>query len=312
MSAVRWLRVSVAGVVAVIGLATLVGFLDRIAWVFEIADVFRVQYAAVLVVAAVGGLALQERRLALVAVALAAVNVAALRIDLAPAAVAAPGVSGSRLRLVVANVEVGNTDFAAVERLVELTHPDLFGVTELTPAMAHHLATSLTGYRSKVLAVRDDAYGIGVYSRLPIESARVAHLPADGPPTIVAHLRVADKPVAVVITHVRTVFAGSIHVRQLHALAAARPTLGGHVIVCGDFNTPPWSGPLRHFASTTGLRDLYGGRAWAAYTWPTWFYGLRVPIDDCFVSGGVGVADHRDGPDVGSDHRPLVVDVRIG
>jgi endonuclease/exonuclease/phosphatase (EEP) superfamily protein YafD len=304
---VHWLRVFVAVVVVLVGVATLLGFLDRLLWVFEIADVFRVQYVALLVFGALAGLALREPRLVVLAVVLAAVNVAALRVDLSPAAAAAPG----DLRLVVANVEVGNTDYAAVERLVSQTHPDLFGVTELTPAMAQHLAESLTGYESKVLAVRHDAYGIGVYSRLPLESAKVVRWPADGPPTIVARVRVDNQPVDVVVTHIRTVFAGSIHTRQLDALAAARGRLGTRVIVCGDFNTPPWSGPLRRFATTTDLRDLYGGRAWSAYTWPTWASALRVPIDDCFVGGGVGVTDHHDGPDVGSDHRPLVVDVRI-
>jgi endonuclease/exonuclease/phosphatase (EEP) superfamily protein YafD len=38
---------------------------------------------------------------------------------------------------------------------------------------------------------------------------------------------------------------------------------------------------------------------------------LRVPLDDCFVSDGVDITDHHDGPDVGSDHRPLVVNVGV-
>jgi endonuclease/exonuclease/phosphatase (EEP) superfamily protein YafD len=122
---------------------------------------------------------------------------------------------------------------------------------------------------------------------------------------------VSGKPVDVVVTHVHTPFAGSIHVRHLEALAAARPRLAERVAVCGDFNSPPWSGPLRRFASAAQLRDLYGRRAWRAYSWPTWSWALRVPLDNCFVSGGVAVRDHRDGPGVGSDHRPLLVDLAV-
>jgi endonuclease/exonuclease/phosphatase (EEP) superfamily protein YafD len=142
-------------------------------------------------------------------------------------------------------------------------------------------------------------------------SAKVVRFPADGPPTVVARLRVAGKPVTVVVTHVHTPFAGSIHVRQLDALAAARSQFGERAVVCGDFNTPPWSGPLRDFASDTRLHDLYGSDAWSAYSWPTWGYVLRVPIDNCFVSNGVVVTGHHDGPNVGSDHRPLVVDLSV-
>jgi endonuclease/exonuclease/phosphatase (EEP) superfamily protein YafD len=309
----RFCTAVVAGVVAVVGLATLAGLLDRVWWVFETADVFRLQYLVVLVAAGVGAFMLRRLRLAGVAAALATVNLAVLHVPLrlsGTAATDAPTAGG--LRVLVANVEVGNTDFAAVERLVAQTHPELFGVIELTPAMAEHLDEELPGYRTRVLEPRDDAYGIGLYSRLPLQSANVTAFPTDGPPTVLARLHVGGKPLTVVVTHVHTPFAGSIHVRQLDALAAAaRSQLGKRVVVCGDFNTPPWTGPLRDFAADAGLRDLYGSHAWAGYSWPTWSSVLRVPIDNCFVSNGVAVTGHHDGQNVGSDHRPLVVDIGV-
>ena len=310
--AMRLLRAVVTGLVLLVGLATLLGLLDRVSWVFELADVFRLQYLALLVGAALAALALRRPRLAVVAAALALVNVAVLGIPLTPTATASNERARGSLRLVVANVEVGNTDYAAVGRLVIQTHPDVFGVTELTPAMAQHLARELPQYRARILEARDDAYGIGIFSRVRLRSARVVHLPADGgPPTVVASVRVAGRPVTLVVTHVHTPFAGSIHVRQLEALAEARSGLGERVVLCGDFNTPPWSGPLRDLASDAGLRDLYGSHAWSGYSWPTWSSLLRVPLDNCFVSGGVGVIAHRDGPNIGSDHRPLVVDLGV-
>jgi endonuclease/exonuclease/phosphatase (EEP) superfamily protein YafD len=311
-AAVRAFGAVVAVVMALVGLATLLGFLDRVWWVFEPADVFRLQYVVVLVAAALVGLLVRRPRLAALAAVLAAVNVAVLRTPAAGNVAAAPTAPTSgTLRLLVANVEVGNTDFAGVRRLVAQTHPDLFGVIELTPMMARHLGHDLTGYRTRVLATRDDAYGIGVYSRVPLLSAEVMRLPADGPPTVVTRLRVAGKLVTVVVTHVRTPFAGSLRVRHLDALAAFRSRLGKRVAVCGDFNGPPWSGPLRHFAADARLHDVYGSRAWAAYSWPTWAYVLRVPIDNCYVSDGVAVTGHHDGANVGSDHRPLVVDIGV-
>src|SRR5262245_46095952 len=231
--AVGWLRAFVAGVVVLVGLATLIGLLDRFWWGFEAADVFRLQYLVVLIGAAFVALVLQRPRLAAIAAASAAVNFAVLGIPLSGAVTAAPSVpTRSALRLVVANVEVGNEDFAAVRGLVARTRPDLFGVTELTPTMARHLA-QLPGYRASVVEARRDAYGIGVFSRVPLLSAKVVHFPSDGPATVVARLRVSGKTVTVVVTHVHTPFAGSIHVRQLEALAAAaRSQLGKRVVVC--------------------------------------------------------------------------------
>ena len=302
---------AITGLVVLVGLASVLGLLDRLSWVFELADVFRLQYLVVLVAAGVAALALRRVRLAALAAAFAALNVAVLGIPTVAPATAASGTPRGSLRLVVANVEVGNTNFAAVERLVARTRPDVFGVTELTPAMARHLDRGLAQYRVRVLSTRGDAYGIGVYSRVPLVSARVVHLPADGPPTVVVRVRVAAEPVTLVVTHVHTPFAGSIHVRQLQALDTARRSLGAQAVVCGDFNSPSWTGPLRAFAAGGGFRDLYGGAAWAAYSWPTWSPALRVPLDDCFLSSGVTVRSYRDGPGTGSDHRPLVVDLAV-
>jgi endonuclease/exonuclease/phosphatase (EEP) superfamily protein YafD len=36
-----------------------------------------------------------------------------------------------------------------------------------------------------------------------------------------------------------------------------------------------------------------------------------VPLDNCFLGEGLAVAAHRDGPQVGSDHRPLAVDIAV-
>jgi endonuclease/exonuclease/phosphatase (EEP) superfamily protein YafD len=312
-AAVGGFRVVLTTVVAVVGTLTLLGLLDRVSWLFEPADVFRLQYLVVLVAAGLAGLVLRRPRLAAFAAAFAAVNIAVLGIPVAPhvsAASSAP--TSGELRLLFANVEVGNKDFAAVQSLVERTHPDLFGVTELTPTMAQHLDQGLAAYRTRVLEPRNDAYGIGVYSRRPLLSAKVVHFPADGPPTVVVRMRVGRESLAVVVTHVHTPFAGSIHVRHFDALAgAARSQLGKRVVVCGDFNTPPWSGPLRRFAGAAHLRDVYGSHAWAGYSWPTWASVLRVPLDNCFVSSGVTLTAHHDGPNVGSDHRPLIVDLGV-
>jgi endonuclease/exonuclease/phosphatase (EEP) superfamily protein YafD len=307
------LRRIVTTVVVLVGAATLLGLLDRLSWVFVLADVFRLQYLVVLAAAALAAAALRRLRLAGAAAALAALNAVVIGVPFtAPAVAAPPGAGKGSLRLLIANVEVGNPRFDAVERLVERTRPDVFGVVELTSGLAARLRRALPEYRMRRLAPQDDAYGIGVFSRLPLLSARVERFPADGgPPTIVARVRVAGEPVTVVVTHVHTPFAGSIHVRHLQALADARPRLGGRVAICGDFNTPPWAGPFRRLMAGARLTDLYGDGAWSGYSWPTWNPLLRVPLDNCLVGGGLAVSGHRHGADIGSDHFPLDVELAV-
>jgi endonuclease/exonuclease/phosphatase (EEP) superfamily protein YafD len=221
-------------------------------------------------------------------------------------------VTEGSLRLLVVNVEIGNRRFDALQRLVEQTKPDVVGIVELTPALAERLRRSLPAYRWRLLAPREDAYGIGVFSRVPLPAASIERFPADaGPPTVVVRVRVAHERVTVVVTHVRSLFAGSIHVHQLDALAQARPRLGDRVVLCGDFNTPPWSGPFRRLEADARLTDLYGHGAWSGYSWPTWNPLLRIPLDNCLVSDGLVVTNHRNGADIGSDHFPLLVELAV-
>jgi endonuclease/exonuclease/phosphatase (EEP) superfamily protein YafD len=113
-----------------------------------------------------------------------------------------------------------------------------------------------------------------------------------------------------VLVHVHTPFAGSVHERELRALAAARPSLGSRLIVCGDFNTVSWAAQFQDFSRSTGLTDVFRG-AWHAYSWPSWSRLLGVPLDHCLISSGLAVRERHFGPSIGSDHFPLVVDVAI-
>ena len=63
-------------------------------------------------------------------------------------------------------------------------------------------------------------------------------------------------------------------------------------------------------ARQTGLVDSSRGRGLQS-TGPVRPLGLRIPIDHCLVSAGVVVHDKQIGPDVGSDHLPLMVDLAV-
>lgn len=303
------LRRAVGILIVLVGAATLLGFLDGVFWPLELAAIFRLQYAAVLVLLAVPALVLGLRRAALVAAVLAAVNLVTVVPAPEPGAVAAAPAAGEPVRLLIVNVEAGNERYEELVRVVREEQPDVIGVTELDSSWAREIARRLPEYDNRLTEPEEGAYGIGLFSRLEGE-ARVERFPEeDGPPSIVASLSVpGSEPFTLVVTHVHTPFAGSIHERHLESLAAARPGFGERVAVCGDFNTPPWTAAFERLADS-GLADLYGG-TWPGYSWPTWNPLLRLPIDNCLVAG-LGVTDHRHGPHIGSDHFPLVVDLTV-
>lgn len=295
--------------VVLAGVPSVLGLLDRWTPYLELATLFRLQYAVLLGAAALAALALRTYRLALGALLLVALNVAVIaHVPRAPAAASA---GAPRLRFLVANVEYGNHDYDRLVRLVREVDPDVIGLTELTPAWVRALDSALKDHPNRRLAPEQGAYGAGLYSKVPLRESRIERFPADGSPSVVATVAIGTGPLAVVVTHVHTPFAGGRRTRQLGALADELRRLGKPAAVCGDFNAVPWSQPIYDLAEDADLRSIYG-RFGLAATWPADSSRLlRVPLDNCLVSERVAVADRRVGPDIGSDHLPLIVDLAL-
>ena len=84
-----------------------------------------------------------------------------------------------------------------------------------------------------------------------------------------------------------------------------------HVIVAGDFNATTASRSLQTFMDVAMLKDSRRGFG-LQHSWPTWCWPISVCIDHCFVSRGVHVVNRRVGPNLGSDHLPVIVDFSLG
>jgi endonuclease/exonuclease/phosphatase (EEP) superfamily protein YafD len=302
---VRGLTVAVRGAVWFLGALTLLGLLDPLSSYLELLTVFRVQYAALLLLAVAVALSVRLPRVALAALLLVGVNLAVV----APTWVSPPTEAATRpgsLSMLLINLESGNNRHADVSSLINETSPDVVGLVELTPTWAGALAPTLSRFPYRKIEPQRGAYGIGLYSKLDFRRATVEHFPSDGPASVVARFDLVGDPFTLLLTHVHTPFAGNIHRRQFDALADSRERLGERLAICGDFNTVPWSSSFHHLSSDGDLSDAHRGQ-WLEGSWPSWSALVRVPIDNCLISDGVTVLEQEHGPNVGSDHLPLLI-----
>jgi endonuclease/exonuclease/phosphatase (EEP) superfamily protein YafD len=116
------------------------------------------------------------------------------------------------------------------------------------------------------------------------------------------------EPITVVATHpfppVRSAVAVERN-RQLAAIADFTASETGEVVVVGDLNVSPWSPYFQDLLRDGKLRDSRRGFDLQP-TWPTFCPPLMTPIDHVLTSGGLAVSGRRTGPNIGSDHRPIV------
>lgn len=95
---------------------------------------------------------------------------------------------------------------------------------------------------------------------------------------------------------------------QILNIAVQGNARGG--IMAGDFNSAPWTFAMRRLARA-GDMNLASG---ATGTWPSglalrWF---RLPLDEVYLGPCLAVSSIRRGPSVGSDHFPLIADIKTG
>ena len=282
----------------------------------ELAASWRPHIALALAVCAVMALVVRARLLAGLLVALAvALGADAIRTwsDSAQATAGSNLVDGdAAVRIVFSNLSIRNDDNGKLVAWLKVSDPDIVVATEVSPHHVAQMAGAMAEFPFRMLQPREHPFGMAVYSRYPLSGEAVTELAGDTPPARIPIIVTAD-----VETPVGTLHVAGVHLfppltprrlawrnEQLVIAGEVLAEIDAPMLVVGDFNATPWSASFRAFRSENGLSG-FNTRA----TWPDWLGFAGIPIDHAFVSPDLRVLGIETGPDIGSDHRPLLVDV---
>jgi endonuclease/exonuclease/phosphatase (EEP) superfamily protein YafD len=301
---------------ALLVLATVAAFAARLWWVFDLFSHFRLQYVIAAGLLCTAALALRAYPTAAVLAAVALIHGFAIKdLWLGGGAAAAP--AGMPLRIVSVNVWSENRTPARVFDFVRASDADLVVLVDARrkrwqPVLAE-LGT-LYPYTTGPVWGRGRAPVI-LFSRFPILSEKLLQAPRGRRPYLVAELDAAGEKLVVVGVHSSSPRPnGSGHSRrrnrELDHIADAIRDADGPVIAAGDFNVTAWSPHFQDLLAAAGLRDAAVGQGYIP-TWPTWFWPALIPIDHVLLKGPLAVTSVRRGPAVGSDHYPLIADLRL-
>ena len=217
------------------------------------------------------------------------------------------------VKLLLSNVLKNNNDHGSLVSLIQNESPDIIVVMEINKNWVNALNLLKNEYTYSKLVPREDNFGIGVYSKLPIIVGSVTYFGSSGVPSIVLSLEAAKGTLTLIATHPVPPISDDyfkLRNKQLSHVAQEAEKLSGPLILAGDLNTTMWSSHYSQLETNGKLRNVRRGFGVNA-TWPSGLGILGIPIDHVLISDQIQVVDLKVGASVGSDHLPLIVELSI-
>ena len=298
--------------------ATAISLLARHWWLADLIANLRIQLIIGLIFGTIGLVVTHQSRLA-------ALMVMALIWHcswIAPYVFATQKPVGFRpLKICVVNVLTQNHQHEKVLRVLKNADPDVIAVLELGTELESRLNTELGDlYRHRITEPSDEGnFGIGLWSKLPLQDEQIFHLTVPLVPSISAQVNWEGQPVKLFATHpIPPVNSRYFQARNRHLELLAqrvRPqdqsSVEASTIVVGDLNLTPWSPWYGKFLSDAGLQDCIAGNRMASLT-PTWYrwplFPFGLVLDHGFCGGGLRCTSRKVLEGIGSDHRPVLLE----
>ena len=222
----------------------------------------------------------------------------------------APAV-GQPLRVLSFNVLSDNTRYADTLHWVQATDPDIAFFAEITPLWEAGLAPLKATMPYCIKQAEINNFGFAVFSKFPILGHSLVPSRAIGVAMVQMTVEIDGRQLVFVGVHPPSPISASYAQGRDAALKDLATRLRQEplpVIVAGDFNATPWSHGMQPLAEA-GLRDTMLGRGFSA-TWRRTLPILAVPIDQILLGGPIGTQARWTGPELGSDHRAVVAELR--
>jgi endonuclease/exonuclease/phosphatase (EEP) superfamily protein YafD len=294
------------------GVATLTGFLGNLWWLLELTSHFPAHLAVASGLFTVMWAFKRRRRWTIFSGVITSINALLVLALFWPVNQTVPA-SGQRLRLVAVNVHTANLRSDLVLEFLQRIDADVVLLMEVNQRWMDALAPLSNRYPEIIADPRSDNFGIALLNRIASTNSTVIFPGEAEVPSIRTTLLVNGQALTLLGTH--PLPPGSAEYArlrndQLRAIAAIVRESSAPTIVLGDLNATPWSPYFRKLLRATGLRNTSQGRG-LYNSWPARLPVGRIPLDQCLVSPGIHVIDKQLGPQVGSDHLPVIIDLQI-
>ena len=299
----------------IFGLLTAVGLLKRFHWSGDlVALVIDYLFGALLLVL-LGFLRTKRWRWAAVVAILLAMNGIELinyeAITEPVSAVSNSAQNGPTTRVMIYNTYHQNPDLDAVVAEVRKFDPDLFFLMEYSDAIQAQIESEFVDYPHQLIRTSRQTMGLALFSRLPFDETEIHRFAETRIPIFQAVVRVGDTPFTFVGGHSWPPQPrwGQLHRDQVASITRVASQSTHPLIVAGDFNASQWSYAVQDMGRQAGVANILRPFDLTKTSSPVPLIGL--PIDHVLLSDEWVVTNIEYGDKGGSDHKPIVVDLRL-
>ena len=227
---------------------------------------------------------------------------------------APPATAATTLRILFANVRGDHPDPGAYVKELSEINPDVIIFVEYYPWWHRDAAptNAYTAYPYGTMGGQRPGGEFGVFSKLPIENPERVF--AANRMCYSFEIRIDGKPLRIFALHAPRPmheplmdYYGFWDIVTPQLLALSDPA-----VIVGDFNATPYSRVYKTLTADR-LRSAHDdrGRGYAT-TWPNSMEPIPpIRIDQALLTPGVECVSINEGRGIGSDHKPLILDIRL-
>jgi endonuclease/exonuclease/phosphatase (EEP) superfamily protein YafD len=195
--------------------------------------------------------------------------------------------------------------------------PDIVLIEEATPEIAKKLNALSAYYPYKISEAETGAYGMVLYSKIPINNYERKYFSRFSGQYTVAYMSTPNIKIPFVLVELHARSPG--HIEKLNPRRFQLEEIANFIsclsctgkILVGDLNTAPYSPYFKKLEKISGLRSFMRGHG-VSGTWPNFLPFLcRIPLDHVLVSAHVETLERNVNSDLGSDHFPVTSRLRI-
>ena len=218
------------------------------------------------------------------------------------------------IKIVTFNMAWARRPVDNVARFLLHEDADILLLQEVTEAHAFALVSLLkTRYPHSYSCAVFQGCTQAIFAKRPWQSVQHVYRATGNPEMISARFEDAELGTFQVHSlHLAWPFTPETQARHIDRLIALRRTITEPAIFAGDFNMTPWSYQFQRLLASTGLRR----HATFLRSWPTdGQFHLPVPlflIDHVVTTPDLRTISIEAGPNLGSDHLPIVARLRLG